>query len=148
MVSQINMGSTKQVVMLPFFADNVVDGSFTLNAYPPGTAWVAAKEYVMPFKGSVIGFSGALSEALTDGTLQAFPTIDGVASSTWTSANLTIETPQYKYLAQQGRKSGYSFAAGARIGMGLHKDINGGTVAPTTADGVFTLVILLEGIDY
>lgn len=148
MVSQTHIGSTKQVVMLPFFAGNVQDASFTLNAYPPGTNWVNTLEYTMPYKGSIIGFSGALNAPLTDGTLQAFATINGSATTTWSGADLTIETPQYRYLTQQGRKSGYTFEAGSRIGMGLHKDITGGTVAPTTADGVFTLIVLLEGVGY
>ena len=147
-VSQTHIGSTKQVVSLHFAAIDITDASFTLNAYPPGTQSVAMLDYTMPYRGSILGFSAALSEAMTDGTLQGTPTINGVACTTWTGADLTIETPQYRYKTQEGRKTGYTFEAGARLGLVMHKDITGGTVAPTTADMNATLIVLLEGVEY
>ena len=147
-VSQTHIGSTKQVVALPFAAHDITDASFTLNAYPPGTNAVAMPDYTMPYSGSILGWSGALTEALTDGTLQGTPTINGVACTTLTNRVLTIETPQYQYCVHEGRKSGYTFVAGNRVGLVMNKDLAGGTVAPTTADGAFTLIVLLEGVQY
>lgn len=145
-VSQTHIGSTKQVVMLPFAAHDVTDASFTLNAYPPGTNAVAMRDYTMPYQGSILGFTGALSEALTDGTLQGTALKNGTELTTWTGKSLQPETPQYIYVTQEGRKSGYTFNAGDRLGLVMHKA--GGTVAPTTADGVFVLIVLLEGVEY
>lgn len=145
-VSQTHIGSTKQVVMLPFIAADITDASFTLNAVPPGTQWVEMKEYTMPYGGSILGFTANMNEALTGGTLQMTPTIDGTECATWTDKVLTIETPQYVYKTQEGRKSGYTFTAGQRLGLVAHK--GGGTVAPTTADGAFTLIVLLENVQY
>lgn len=137
-VVQDNVASNKQVIYLPFFATDIGDADGTL--YGQATT----PEYVMPFRGSVVGFSGTLNGTLTTGTLQINPMINGSPAGAFTPAAALMHVNQTGvYYTHGGRKSGYEFQAGARIGATYQKT---GTIAPETRDGNFLLIVLQEGV--
>lgn len=144
-VSQTHIGSTKQVVTLPFHQWEIPDANGTL--YAASNTNGTLLEYTMPTGGSVLGITGSLTEALSSGTLQFQPRIDGSLCPVLgdgSNALQDLSNTAFHFL-QPGRKDNYTFAAGASIGVNLVKS---GTVSPTTADGSYLLVVLLEGLDY
>ena len=135
MVLQEQIAITKYVQMLPFQAVNVPDDAG--DAY---TVEATSLDYVMPWKGSIVGISVRHNADLTGGVITWRATIDGTGDDTLTV--VTDDTHQQAYGSQAGRA--VPFAAGARIGVDWTKT---GTVAPTTSDVAITLFVLLEGID-
>lgn len=139
MVAQTHLGSSKQVVALPFAATNIgnADGSFV------SLQGADQIEYPMAYPGSVIGAALRLNGTLTTGSLQVVPTINGSATSPITTplhSDNTVSVAQ-----KSGRTTGYTFQAGATIGAVWYKS---GTVAPTTRDATVILYVLLESVEY
>jgi hypothetical protein len=103
----------------------------------------ATKEYVAPFAGSIIGFAGTLSAALTTGTLIFSPTINGSLCPPLPDA-ASLRTNQTKsHYGQDARTANYQFVAGDSLGVMYNK---AGTVNPTTLDVNAELVVMFEGI--
>lgn len=146
-VSQTHIGSTKNVNLLAFGTVNLGNASGTLQV-AGATTGNATTEWIAPYAGSVLGFSGRLNAALTTGTLAMYATKNGTAltafSGQTTSAHhVTAQTARH---TQEGRKSGYTFVAGDRLGMGFTAS---DTIAPTgTVDGAWLLIVLFEGVQY
>lgn len=137
---QTQLGSTFNVVTLPFQGTDFANADGTLF-----TAQATTPEYVMPTRGSIIGVSGGLNGTLVTGTLTPQAMIDGSLCPIFPDAAAVRTNQQYGYYMQEARKENYTFTAGQRLGMIVDK---AGTVSPTTRDGAFLLVVLLEGVRY
>lgn len=139
MVAQTSLGSRKQVVYLPFYATDIGDAPGTL------VGQATTPEYILPNRGSIVGVTGTLNGTLTTGTLTLQPTINGSLCPAFTNSGALLHLNQNgaSYM-QGGRKANYTFAAGSRIGLIYGKSA---TVAPTTRDGNFLLVVLQEGVE-
>lgn len=137
-VVQSNVASSKQVAYLPFYATDIGDTNGTLFGQ------ASTPTYIAPSKGSVLGFSGTLNGTLSTGSLQFSAMINGSISPAFDDATALMHVNQtgVKYL-QSGRKANFTFAAGAGLGMTWQKS---GTIAPTTRDGNFLLVVLYEEV--
>lgn len=142
--AQTHIGSSKQVAAIPFVGLNIANASGTLTTTFLGTINANMNEYVAPYAGSVIGVSGRLNAALTTGTLQMFATVNGSASSLFSNGPIHV-TAQGNSQTIEAERSGYTFAAGDRLGMGYYAS---DTINPTTNDGSFLLIVLFEGINY
>lgn len=141
--SQTHIGSTKQVVTLPFHFWEIPNANGTL--YSQVNTNGTLTDYAMPYAGSIIGVTGSLNAALTSGTLQFQPLINGSLAPQFDSAaRLDLGRQSFAY-THEGRRANLTFNAGDRIGLNFNKT---GTVAPTTTDGQFLLVVLLEGVQY
>lgn len=139
-VSQTHVASTKQAFAYPFYLTDIADANGTLMGQ------ATTPEYIAPYKGSIIGFSGTLNGTLTTGTLTLQPTIDGSLCPAFTESGALLHLNQNgAYYTQDARKANYQFDAGARLGFIYQK---ASTVAPTTRDGNFTLIVLHEGVQY
>jgi len=142
-VSQTHIGSTKQVVALPFHFWNIPDANGTL--YTQVNTNGTLDEYTMPYAGSIIGVTGSLNAALTSGSLQFQSRINGsLAPAFDSSARLDLSAQTFAY-TQGAQRNNLTFTAGQRVGLNFNKT---GTVAPVTTDGQFLLVVLLEGVQY
>lgn len=137
-VAQTSIGSTKQVVALPFGATDIANANGTLKSVQTDTTG-----YTMPFGGSVIGVSGSLTGTLTTGTMQfqavvngsLMPAFDNTLYGSNGGVRQTIE----------GRRTNMTFQAGDTLELMWQKT---GTIAPTTRDGAFLLIVLLEEVNY
>lgn len=102
-------------------------------------------EQIAAWDGSIIGFTGTLSTALTTGSLVFQPTINGSLCPAFPDA-ASIRTNQTKSrFVQAGRQSFYQFVAGDALGVMWQKT---GTVNPTTADLQAQLIILYEEVRF
>lgn len=138
MVAQTPLASEKSVNLIPFFITDIADADGTLFGQ------ATTPEYIAPARGSIVGFSGTLNGSLTTGTLTLQPTINGSLCPAFSNSGALIHLNQNgAYYMQAGRKDSYRFNAGDRLGFIYHKTA---TVAPTTRDGNFMLVVLLESI--
>lgn len=146
MVAQTQLGSTYGVVKYTFQATDVGNASGTLIAGQTG-----AVDYTVPYAGSVIAVtfrgSGTVGGTLTTGTLVPLVMINGVAASPFPEASVAVMPSQRGgYYTQDGKQSGYGFAAGSTIGLVYSKT---GTVAPTSAlDLTAEVVVLLQEVHY
>lgn len=120
------------LVPLVFQASNVPDSTGNAKAVEP-----ASNEYLMPWRGSIVGLSVRHNADLTGGAITWRPTIGGTANTTLTV--LTDDTHQGAYGAVEADR--IPFAAGALLGVDWTKS---GTVAPTTTDVTITLWVLVE----
>lgn len=125
---------TMPMVALPFQASNVPDAAGNAKAVEP-----ASNEYIMPWRGSIVGIAVRSNADYTGGTLTFRPTINGTANTTLTA--VLDDTNQQAYSRKDARS--INFAAGDRLGVDWTKS---GTVAPTTTDVVITLFVLLEDV--
>lgn len=139
MAAQTKIGSTYNMLALPFQATNIANGNGTL-----ATVQADSIEYVAPANGSVIGFSAGLNAALSTGTLEFYPTVNGSLMPSF--ANALVYNNQQRASQQfEARRDNYTFVAGQRIGVEWRKS---GTISPTTTDGTFLLLVLLEDVNY
>ena len=140
MTAQTAIGSTKIPLALAFGTISVGNAAGTLYT---NTSSVAG--YTMPQAGSVIGVSESLSGTLTTGTLQFYPTANGVPmANSFANGTINIGTSSY-YERDQAQQGGFSFNQGDVVGVGFNKT---GTVAPTTRDLNVLLFVLLDQYDY
>lgn len=137
--AQTQLGSKLNVQQLTFVGSDLADASATLTSVNADV-----NEYVMPYRGSIIGVSMSLNGTLTTGTLTPFATVDGTETDLFENAG-THQFEQYPYQQQESRKTGYTFLAGQRIGFGVQAT---GTIAPETRDVVLQAVVLLEDVEY
>lgn len=141
MVTQTNLGSTYNILALPFSATNIGDADGTLNSVQADT-----DVYTMPAAGSVIGFSAYGNAQLTTGTLDFHPTVNGSLMPAFDGDTAQLHSLQQNpYRMQEARKNLFTFTAGQRIGLNWEKT---GTVDPTTTDASAVLIVLLEDVDY
>ncbi len=127
---------------MPFQLTNAVQANGTLTTGQTGvTSWVA------PGAGSFVGYSGSLNESIVTGTIKAHATINGSLCPVFgdTTDSWLVPEHSYAYHRQGGRKPLFTFQAGDRLGMEYRTT---GTLNPTTGDGSFLLVALLENIIY
>jgi hypothetical protein len=139
-VSTTPIGSQKQVALLGFQKTNVGDADGTLNP-----VMVTGEAYVAPYAGSVLGFSGTLSGALTTGSLVFAPTINGSLCPSFPDAASLRTNQQKGNYTQDARKANYTFNAGDTVGVNWLKT---GTINPTTTDVNALLVVLFEQVLY
>ena len=140
-VAQTHVGSTKNVLNLPFYLSDLANANGTLH-----TGVTNVLKWTAPASGSIIGYSGYINAALTAGTITVHPTIDGSLCPAFsTPAALIVPEHEYGYVVQPARQVLYSFSAGAAIG-GEFRASN--TLDPETADGSFMILVLLEGVEY
>lgn len=143
-VSQTHIGSTKQVVTLPFHQWQIPNANGTLyaNVNTNGTL----VDYTMPSGGSILGITGSLTGALSTGTLQFQPRIDGSLCPVLGGGNAVQDLSNTSFhFMQDGRKDNFRFNAGANVGVNFNAS---DTISPTTLDGNYLLVVLLEGVEY
>ena len=136
-------GSNKQVVPFVFGTLNYPNANGTLLAAAPLD--VSAKEYVMTRRGSIIGMSGALSGALTTGTLTFQVTINGSLCPAFPDGGSLRTNQQRTYYVQDRDKANFTFVAGNRIGVHVAAS---DTINPTTAEVTVLIETLLDGIEY
>lgn len=140
MASQIALGSTKAVTVLPFVLNDIADadGTFTF-ANGTGTQFIA------PYGGSIIGWSGSLTAAI-GGTLTVHATIDGSLSPAWASTLGAAAAADLGATDTQGAyQTHFTFSAGARLGLMYTKV---GTITPITSDFTGGLVVLFDEVRY
>lgn len=131
---QENIAITLPMVVLAFQASNVPDAAGNAKAVEP-----ASNDYVMPWRGSIVGMSVRSNADYSGGVLTFRPTINGTANTGLTA--VMDDTNQQAYSRKDARI--INFAAGDRLGVDWVKS---GTVAPTTTDVVITLFVLLEDV--
>jgi hypothetical protein len=136
----VGSGVDTYIAHFPFYKTNVGDANGTLNGVEPTTL-----EYVMPFGGSIIGFTCEESAALTTGTLVFQPTINGSLCPALPDAASVRTNQQYGYYTQDAHKANYDFTAGQRLGVMYAKS---DTINATTTDLNALLVVLLERVQY
>jgi len=139
-VASTALGSQKVIQLLPFQKTNVGDADGTLNPI-----MITGEAYVAPYPGSVLGFSGTLSGALTTGSLVFAATINGSLCPSFPDAASLRTNQQKSSFTQDGRKANYSFNAGDTVGVNWLKT---GTINPTTTDVNALLVVLFEQVLY
>lgn len=105
------------------------------------TLQATSNEYVMPWKGHVVGISVALNGALSTGTVTFRPTINGTAKTALSTA--VSSTAQTNYATKP--QNTVPFAAGVKLGVDWTKS---GTVSPTTTDAVITLFVVFKEAFY
>lgn len=133
-------GVTQYVSQLAFAKTNVADANGTLNTLEGTTL-----EYVMPYPGSIIGFSASQNATLTTGTLTFQPTINGSLCPVLPSAaNVTLSAQRSSY-TQDAEKANYTFTAGQRVGVHYNAS---DTINATTTDLACLLVVLLDSVRY
>lgn len=133
-------GVTEYVSNLMFAKTNVTDANGTLNTLEGTTL-----EYVMPYSGSIIGFTASQNAALTTGTLVFQPTINGSLCPALPDAASIRTNQQRSSYTQEAEKANYTFTAGQRLGvMYTASD----TINATTTDLACMLVVLLDGVRY
>jgi hypothetical protein len=126
----------KYMIALLFQTTNIPDAAGTMK-----TTQVDSDDYVMPFKGSIVGLSIRQNAALSGGELTFKPTLAGTAV-TGTGLNCVLNSSaQQAHKSQLADIATFTFAAGARLGIAWTKT---GTVAATTTDAVATLFVLVE----
>jgi hypothetical protein len=143
--AQTQLGSTYNMQKYTFQATNVADASGTLIAGQTG-----AVDYTMPYPGSVVAVtfrgSGTVGGTLTTGTLVPLVMINGVAASPFPVANVAVMVSQRSgYYTQDAGKSGYTFTAGASIGLVYSKT---GTIEPTTLDLTAEVWVIHDNVRY
>ncbi len=139
-VASSALGSQKVIQLLPFQKTDVTDADGTLVP-----VLSTALGYVAPYGGSVLGFSGTLSGALTTGSLVFAPTINGSLCPSFPDAASLRTNQQKGYYTSDGRKANLTFNAGDTIGVNWLKT---GTINPTTTDVNALLVVLFEQVLY
>lgn len=137
-VSQTYIGTTKNVVALPYFKTNVADADGTLNAQTTDLT-----EYAAVYPGSIIGVGVLLNGTLNTGTLTPRATINGSLCPPF-EGTLTIGV-QTTYVQQEGRKDNFAFNPGDRLGLMYNKS---GTIEPTSNDATAVLLVLHEEVFY
>jgi hypothetical protein len=141
-MSQTRLGSTKEVLHLPYQATNLVNVNGTMHTGQTGVlAWAA------PASGWVIGFSGNLNASLTAGTITAHATVNGSLLPGFNANGASVLVPEhaYGYQRHEAGRALHRFSAGDRLGMEYRAS---NTIDPETTDGSFLLVVLLEDVQY
>ena len=128
MVAQTQVASTFSVQKYTFIATDVTNAAGTLTI--PGSG---GGVYPMLSDGSVIGMtfrgSGTVGGTLTTGTLTPVVMVNGATIAAFPSTAPDIMVSQAGGVYQQAaRKPGYTFQAGATLGLSWTK---AGTVAPS-----------------
>lgn len=136
-MAQGYLGSRKNFVHKQFYAANLGNTNGTLLATADNqTIWI-------PRNASIIGFSGSLNAALSTGTLTFQATIDGSLCPAFTANIHTNQTASYQHL--DAYTDNYIIRAGQSLGV---RYTSSDTVSATTTDGVFTVELLLEDVNY
>lgn len=141
-MSQVRLGSTKEVAHLPYQATNLVNANGTMTTGQTGvSSWVADAA------GWVVGYSGGLNAALTAGTITAHATVNGSLLPGFSANGASVLVPEhvYGYQRHEAGRALHRFSAGDRLGMEYRAS---NTIDPETADGSFLLVVLLEDVNY
>lgn len=140
MTSQTAIGSSKVPVVLVFGTTAIGDAAGTLYSN-----LTSVPGYRAPKGGWVIGYSSNLSGTLATGTLQFYPTLNGVAMTN-SFSNGTVNIGTFgNFERDQAQQGGFQYAEGDVLGIGFNKT---GTVAPTTRDANALLMILMNNYDY
>lgn len=137
---QTQIGSTFSVANLHFQKTDIANANGDAS-----TIQADSTAYVAPYKGSIIGVSSIANGTLVTGTITPYATINGSVCPSFPDAAAVRANQQYGHYTQNARKDNFTFNAGDRIGLSYTK---AGTVAPTTRDGVFLLVVLYEDVRY
>lgn len=138
---QSNVGSTKNMVALPFYKANIGNSDGTLTGISGVT-----EDYVMPVGGWIIGMGATLDGTLTSGTLNLAPSVAGsVSGRLWSGGNADLWARTAYATQEAGSNPLWSFQAGQAIGLTWQKT---GTIAPTTRDMNVVLLVLLDGYVY
>lgn len=141
-MSQSRLGSTKEVMHLPFQATNLVNANGTLTTGQTGVnSWVA------PAAGWVVGYSGGINPPITAGTITSHATVNGSLLPGFNANGASVIVPEhaYGYQRHEAGRALHRFAAGDRLGMEYRAS---NTIDPETTDGSFLLVVLLEDVNY
>lgn len=136
-MAQSYLGSRKNFVHKQFYGANLTNTNGTLLATADNqTIWI-------PRNASIVGFSGSLNAALTTGTLTFQATIDGSLCPAFTANLHTNQQASYQHL--DIHTDNYILTAGQSLGV---RYTSSDTVNPTTTDGVFTVELLLDDVNY
>lgn len=147
-VPQTHIGSTFVPHNLDFAQQKIAQsttGTLNIIATLATAGTLNAKDYIMPFAGSIYAIGMSLSEVPTDGTLTVTPLINGSLTAFNVDTTVSDVKVQRAYATQEARKFQSTFAAGDRVGLRYLTD---SAFAPNTnIDGVFQVLVLFENVN-
>lgn len=101
-----------------------------------------ADAYALPWGGSIIGLSVSLNAAVSANTITFKPTVGGTEDTDLSVQLDTTNTQRYSARCDVGK---IPFTANAAIGVVYDSHAS---FAPTTADGVVTLFVVFDEVEY